>query len=261
MAAYFKMINDQGGINGRKISFISYDDGYSPPKTVEMTRKLVERTRFFSPPAPARDPNQQRGLALHEPEEGAAIVRRYRRHKMGRPEGPPLDDGLFRQLPAEGRIYAAYILKNKPDAKIGVLYQNDDFGKDYLNGLVEGLGAKAASMIKIKASYETTDPTVDLQIVQMKRRAATYPVTIAIPKFGAQAIRKVAEIEWKPLHILNGIASSVGAALKPAGLENSKGIITDNSFKDPPIPSGQTTPATKSGSVHGQVPARGRQER
>ena len=143
---------------------------------------------------------------------------------------------FFISYQAEGRIYAAYILKNKPDAKIGVLYQNDDFGKDYLKGVVDGLGGKAASMIKAKATYETTDATVDSQIIELQAAGCDVLVTVAIPKFGAQAIRKVAEIGWKPLHILNGIASSVGATLKPAGFENAKGIISDNSFKDPTDP-------------------------
>jgi branched-chain amino acid transport system substrate-binding protein len=147
--------------------------------------------------------------------------------------------GFFVSYQAEGRIYAAYILKNKPDGKIGVLYQNDDFGKDYLKGLVDGLGDKAASMIKAKDSYETTDTTVDSQIVDLKAAGCDVLVTIGIPKFGAQAIRKVAQIEWKPLHILNGIASSVGVTLKPAGLENAKGIVSDTSFKDATDPQWQ----------------------
>src|SRR5262245_44524306 len=158
---------------------------------------------------------------------------------MGRSEALPVDDRLAAEYQSEGRIYAAYILKNKPDAKIGVLYQNDDFGKDYLKGVVDGVGDKAASMIKMKTSYETTDPTVDSQIVELRAAGCDVLVTVAIPKFGAQAIRKVAEIAWKPLHILNGIASSVGVTLKPAGLENAKGIITDNSFKDATDPQWQ----------------------
>jgi ABC-type branched-subunit amino acid transport system substrate-binding protein len=144
--------------------------------------------------------------------------------------------GFFISYQAEGHIYAAYLLKNRPDAKIGVLYQNDDFGKDYLKGVVDGLGTKAASMIRAKQSYETTDPTVDSQIIQLQAADCDVLVTVAIPKFGALAIRKVAELNWKPLHILNGIASSVGATLKPAGLENAKGIISDTSFKDPTDP-------------------------
>jgi len=155
--------------------------------------------------------------------------------KWNDPKGHPWTMGFFIAYAAEGRIYAAYILKNKPDAKIGVLYQNDDFGKDYLKGVVEGLGSKA-SMIKLKTSYETTDATVDTQIVELQAAGCDVLITIAIPKFGAQAIRRIAQVEWKPVHIFCGIASSVGATLKPAGLENAKGLISDTSFKDPTDP-------------------------
>ena len=240
MAAYFKMINDEGGVNGRKITFISNDDGYSPPKTVEMTRKLVESDQVLFIAGSVGTPtntaiwqymNEQKVPQLF-PGTGAT--------KWDDPKGHPWTMGFFISYQAEGRIYAAYILKNKPDAKIGVLYQNDDFGKDYLKGLVDGLGDKAAALIKFKTSYETTDPTVASQIIQIKGEGCDVLITIAIPKFGALAIRKMGEIGWKPLHILNGIASSVAAALKPAGLENAKGIISDNSFKDPTDPQWQT---------------------
>ncbi|MGA9012534.1 MAG: ABC transporter substrate-binding protein, partial [Acetobacteraceae bacterium] len=235
MKAYFKMINAQGGVNGRKITWISYDDGYSPPKTVEMTRKLVEEDQVFLLSGSVGTPtntavwhylNEQKVPQLF-PATGAT--------KWDDPKGHPWTMAFFISYQAEGHIYAAYILKNRPDAKIAVLYQDDDFGKDYLKGLVDGLGAKA-SMIKAKASYETTDPTVDSQIIQLQASGCDVLVTVAIPKFGSLAIRKMAEIEWKPLHILNGIASSVGATLKPAGLENAKGIISDSSFKDPTDP-------------------------
>jgi branched-chain amino acid transport system substrate-binding protein len=246
MAAYFKMINDEGGVNGRKITFISYDDGYSPPKTVEMTRKLVESDQILFIAGSVGTPtntaiwqymNEQKVPQLF-PVTGAT--------KWDDPKGHPWTMGFFISYQAEGRIYAGYILKNKPDAKIGVLYQNDDFGKDYLKGLEDGLGDKAAALIKVKTSYETTDPTVDSQIIQMEAAGCDVLVTIAIPKFGALAIRKMAEIGWKPLHILNGIASSVGATLKPAGLENAKGIISDSSFKDPTDPQWQTDAGYKS---------------
>jgi ABC-type branched-subunit amino acid transport system substrate-binding protein len=235
-AAYFKMINDQGGINGRKITFISYDDGYSPPKTVEMTRKLVEEDRvLFITCAVGTPTNSAIWHYMNEnkvpqlfPVTGAS--------KWNDPKGHPWTMGFFVSYRSEGRIYAGYILKHKPDARVGILYQNDDYGKDYLNGILDGFGAKAASLIKVKASYETTDPTVDSQIIQMKAAGCDAFIAIAIPKFEAQAIRKAAEIKWKPLFITNGIAASVGAAFKPAGLENCKGIITDNSFKDPTDP-------------------------
>jgi len=239
MGAYFKMINDQGGVNGRKITFISDDDGYSPPKTVEMTRKLVESDQVLFVAGGVGTPtnsaiwhymNQKKVPQLF-PATGAT--------KWDDPKGHPWTMGFFVSYQAEGRIYAAYILKNKPDAKIGVLYQNDDFGKDYLKGLEDGLGDKAAKLITLKASYETTDPTIDSQIIQMKGAGCDVLVTVAIPRFGALAIRAAAQIGWKPLHILNGVASSVGAALKPAGLENAKGIISDSSFKDPTDPQWQ----------------------
>jgi branched-chain amino acid transport system substrate-binding protein len=233
---YFKMINDQGGINGRKINFISYDDGYSPPKAVEMTRKLVESDKVFILAGSIGTPTNTAVWHYMNEKKVPQLFPGTGATKWNDPKGHPWTMAFFPSYRAEGRIYAAYILKNKPDAKIGVLYQNDDFGKDYLDGLLDGLGDKAASMIKLKASYETTDPTVDSQIVQMKAEGCDVFFMIAIPKFEAQAIRKVAEIEWKPLFITNGIAASVGAAFKPAGLENAKGIISSNAFKDPTDP-------------------------
>src|SRR5436190_15689573 len=239
MAAYFKMINAEGGVNGRKITFISHDDGYSPPKTVEMTRQLIEQEEVLFTAGQLGTPtnsaiwhymNQKKVPHLF-PATGAT--------KWDDPKGHPWTMGFFVSYQAEGRIYATYILKEKPDAKIAVLYQNDDFGKDYLKGLVDGLGDKAASMIKLKTSYETTDTGVDSQIIEMKAAGCDLLFTVAIPKFGAMAIRKVAEIGWKPLHILNGIASTVGVTLKLAGFEYSKGIITSNSFKDATDPAWQ----------------------
>ena len=233
--AYFDMINAQGGINGRRIKWISYDDGYSPPKTVEMTRRLVEEDHVLLLSGSIGTPtntavwhylNEKRVPQLF-PGTGAS--------KWNDPKGHPWTMGFFIAYAAEGRIYAAYILKNNPHAKVGVLYQNDDFGKDYLRGVVEGLGSEAP-MIKLKTSYETTDATVDSQILELQAAGCDVLITIAIPKFGAQAIRKIAQIEWKPVHIFCGIASSVGATLKPAGLENAKGLISDTSFKDPTDP-------------------------
>jgi branched-chain amino acid transport system substrate-binding protein len=239
MIAYFKMINDQGGVNGRKITCISYDDAYSPPKTVEMTRKLVESDEVLFIAGAVGTPTNSASWHYMNEKKVPQLFVSTGATKWDDPKGHPWTMGFFVSYQAEGRIYAGYILQNKPDAKIGVLYQNDDFGKDYLKGVVDGLGDKAESMIKIKTSYETTDATVDSQIVEMKAAGCDVLVTIAIPRFGAQAIRKIAEIEWKPLHILNGIASSVGVTLKPAGLENAKGIISDNSFKDPTDPQWQ----------------------
>ena len=239
MKAYFEMINAQGGVNGRKVTWISYDDGYSPPKTVEMTRKLVEEDQVFIVSGPVGTPTNTAVWHYMNEKKVPQLFPATGATKWDDPKGHPWTAAFFISYQAEGHIYAAYILKNKPDAKIAVLYQNDDFGKDYLKGVADGLGAKAASMIKIKLSYETTDPTVDSQIIQLQASGCDTLVTVAIPKFGALAIRKIAEIGWKPLHILNGIASSVGATLKPAGLENAKGIISDNSFKDPTDPQWQ----------------------
>ncbi len=236
MGAYFKMINDTGGINGRKINFMSYDDGYSPPKTVEMTRKLVEDDKVLFVAGSVGTPTNSAVWHYMNEKKVPQLFVNTGATKWNDPQGHPWTMGFFVSYRAEGRIYAGYILKHKPDAKIGVLYQNDDYGKDYLSGLHDGLGAKAASLIKLETSYETTDPTVDSQIVALKAAGCDVLFTICIPKFEAQAIRKVSEIEWKPLFITNGIAASVGAAFKPAGLENCQGIIASNSFKDPTDP-------------------------
>ncbi|MBV9585471.1 MAG: ABC transporter substrate-binding protein, partial [Alphaproteobacteria bacterium] len=239
------MINDQGGVNGRKITFISDDDGYSPPKTVEMTRKLVESDQVLFLAGGVGTPTNSAVWHYLNEKKVPQLFLGTGATKWDDPQGHPWTMGFFVSYQAEGRIYAGYILKNKPDAKIAVLYQNDDFGKDYLKGLVDGLGDKAASMIKIKDSYETTDVGVDSQIIEMQAAGCDLLFTVAIPKFGAMTIRKMAEIEWKPLHILNGIASSVGVTLKPAGLENAQGIITSNSFKDATDPAWQNDPGYK----------------
>jgi len=236
MQAYFKMINAQGGVNGRKIKWISYDDGYSPPKTVEMTRRLVEEDHVLLVAGPVGTPTSSAVWHYLNEKKVPQLFPATGATKWNDPKGHPWTMAFFISYQAEGHIYAAYILKHKPDAKIGVLYQNDDFGKDYLKGVADGLGAKAATMIKAKASYETTDATVDSQIVALQSAGCDVLITIAIPKFGAQAVKKVAEIDWHPLHILNGIASSVGATLQPAGLANAKGILSDSSFKDPTDP-------------------------
>ena len=236
MAAYFKMINDQGGVNGRKITFISNDDGYSPPKTVEMTRKLVESDEVLFVAGAVGTPTNSAIWHYMNEKKVPQLFLATGATKWDDPKGHPWTMGFFVSYQAEGRIYGGYILKNKPDAKIAVLYQNDDFGKDYLKGLEDGLGDKAAGLIKLKASYETTDPTVDSQVVSMKAAGCDVFVNTAINKFAAQAIRKAAEIEWQPLHILSGIGNSVAGTLKPAGLEASKGLVTDGFLKDPTDP-------------------------
>jgi ABC-type branched-subunit amino acid transport system substrate-binding protein len=232
-AAYFKMVNDEGGVNGRKINLIQYDDAYSPPKTVEQVRKLVESDEVLltfqligTPPNAAVQKylNQKKVPQLFAA-TGAS--------RFSDPKNYPWTLGFNPSYFVEGRIYGQYILKNYPDAKIGVLYQNDDLGKDYLNGLKSGLGDKASKMIVGEASYEVSDPTIDSQILKLRDAGATLFFSASTPKQAAQAIKKNAEIGWHPIHILDINATSVGAVMKPAGLENSKGIISTNYGKDP----------------------------
>jgi branched-chain amino acid transport system substrate-binding protein len=239
MAAYYKMVNDQGGVNGRKIDFISYDDAYSPPKTVEMTRKLVEEDKVFLDAGPLGTPTNSAIWHYMDEHKVPQLFVSTGATKWDDPKGHPWTIGWQPNYQSEGRIYAAYILEHKPDGKIGVLYQDDDFGKDYLKGVTDGLGDKAKSMIVVAASYETTDPTVDSQILSMNAAGCDVFVNTAIPKFAAQSIRKAAEIGWKPLHVLSSVGNSVSSVLKPAGLENSKGIVSDFYLKDPTDPEWQ----------------------
>ncbi len=235
-AAYFKMVNDQGGVNGRKINFISYDDAYSPPKTVEMVRKLVEQDGVLLVLNSLGTPTNTAVWHYLNQKKVPQLFVGTGATKWDDPKGHPWTMGWQPSYQAEGRAYAAYILAHKAGGKVGVLYQNDDFGKDYLKGVRDGLGDKAKSMLTVEASYETTDPTVDSQIVDMKAKGIDVFVNTAIPKFAAQAIRKAAEIGWKPLHILSSIGNSVAATLKPAGLENAKDLISDFYLKDPTDP-------------------------
>jgi len=231
-AAYFKKINDAGGINGRKINFISYDDGYSPPKTVEQARKLVESDEvlfiFNSLGTPPNTAIQKYMNAKKVPQLFVATGAT----KWNDPKDFPWTMGWQPSYQSEARIYAKYILKEKPNAKIAILYQNDDYGKDYVKGLKDGLGAKASSMIVAEESFETTEPTVDNHVVKLKSTGADIFFNVTTPKFAAQAIKKVAEIDWKPLHILNNVSASVGSVIKPAGFENAQGIISAAYLKD-----------------------------
>jgi len=230
-AAYFKKINAEGGINGRKINFISYDDGYSPPKAVEQARKLVESDEvllIFNPlGTPSNSAIQKYLNAKKVPQLFVATGAT----KWNDPKNFPWTMGWQPSYQSEARIYAKFLMKEKPDAKIAILYQNDDFGKDYLKGLKDGLGAKA-SMLIAEESYETTEPTIDSHIVKLKATGADVFISITTPKFAAQAIKKLAEIEWKPMHIVSNVSSSVGAVMKPAGFENSQGILSANYGKD-----------------------------
>ena len=226
LGAYFKKVNDEGGVNGRKINYITYDDSYSPPKAVEMIRKLVEQDEvallFQTLGTPTNSAvhkymNQQKVPHLFVA-TGAT--------KWNDPKNYPWTMGFQPNYQTEGRIYAAYILKNFPDAKIGVLYQNDDYGKDYRKGLHDGLGEAAKKMIVLEQTYEVTDPTIDSQIVNLKNSGANVFFNVTIPKFAVQAIKKAHDIGWKPAHFLNNVSSSLATVLKPAGLEASKGLIT-----------------------------------
>src|SRR5580700_5540911 len=242
MAAYYRMVNDQGGVNGRTITFLSYDDAYSPPKTVEQTRRLVEEDQVLLDAGPLGTPTNSAIWHYMNQKKVPHLFVSTGATKWDDPKGHPWTIGWQPNYQGEGRIYAAFILKEKPDGKIGVLYQNDDFGKDYLKGVKDGLGAKAKSMLIVEAPYETTDPTVDSQIIGMKSAGADVFINTGIPKFAAQAIRKAAEIDWKPLHILSSVGNSVGAALKPAGLENAKDIVSDFYIKDPTDPQWKNDP-------------------
>ena len=241
-AAYFAMINEQGGINGRKINFISRDDSYSPPKTVEQVRKLVEEDQVLllfqtlgTPPNIAI-----RGY-LNDNKVPQLFVATGA-DQWNDPKHFPWTMGWQPSYGTEARIYARYILKNLPNAKIAVLYQNDDFGKDYLNGLRAELGDKAGKMIVATQSYETTDPTVDSQVVSLQASGANVLVTVAIPKFTTLAIRKVYDIGWRPTNFVNSVSTSVTAVMKPAGPEKAVGVISAAYTKDPNDPQWQDTP-------------------
>ena len=244
-AAYFAMINDQGGVNGRKINLISLDDGYSPPRTVEQTRKLVEQEEvlliFQSLGTPTNTATQKYLNAKKVPQlflaSGAS--------KWSDPKNFPWTMGWNPSYQAEGRIYAQHILETKPDAKIAVIYQNDDFGKDYVVGFKGMLGEKGAKLIVAEQSYEVTDPTVDSQVVSLKSSGADVLVTFATPKFAAQVIRKVHDIGWRPVHYLTNVSISVAAVLVPAGLEKATGILSAHYIKDATDPQWKNDPAFK----------------
>jgi branched-chain amino acid transport system substrate-binding protein len=231
MTAYFRMVNDRGGINGRKVDFVSYDDAYSPPKTVEQARKLVESDEVLV-------------VAGSFGTAGNSAIQKYLNQKhvpqlfvvsgasrFNDPEHFPWSMGLGATYRIETSIYAAYVLKEKPSAKIAVLYQNDDAGKELLKGIKEGLGDKV-SQIVAESAYEVTEPTIDSHIVSLKASGADVLFSLATPKFAAQSIKKAAEIDWHPLHFLPVVSSSIGATLAPAGFQNSKGVISAAFLKD-----------------------------
>jgi branched-chain amino acid transport system substrate-binding protein len=232
-AAYFNKINAEGGINGRKITFISYDDAYSPPKTVEQARKLVESDEVLIVFNPLGTPPNSAIQKYMNQKKVPQLFVATGATKWNDPKEFPWTMGWQPNYQSETQIYAKYILKDKPDAKIAVLYQNDDYGKDYLKGFKDGLGAKAASMIVMEESYEVSEPTIDSHIVKLKSTGAEVFMNITTPKFAAQSIKKNAEIGWKPLHFLNNVSASIGSVIRPAGPENAQGIISSAYLKDP----------------------------
>jgi branched-chain amino acid transport system substrate-binding protein len=243
--AYFKKVNAEGGINGRKVTFISYDDAYSPPKTVEQTRKLVESDEvlfIFQPLGTAANTSIQKYMNTKKVPQLFVATGAT---KFGDPKNFPWTMGWQPNYQSESRIYAQYLMKNHPNGKIGILYQNDDYGKDYVKGLKDGLGEKAKTMIISEQPYETSDPTVDSQIINLKASGADVFFNVTTPKFAAQAIKKAHEIGWKPVHLLNNVSTSVGSVLKPAGLEAAKDVLSTGYLKDPTDPTWDKDPGKK----------------
>ncbi|QDM18533.1 ABC transporter substrate-binding protein [Tardiphaga sp. vice352] len=230
-AAYFRMINEKGGVNGRKISFISYDDGYSPPKAVEQVRKLVESDEVLLVFGPLGTPSN---TAIHKYLNGKKVPQLFvatGATKWNDPKNFPWTMGWQPSYQSEAQIYAKWLIKEKPDARIAVLYQNDDFGKDYLKGLKDGLGSKGA-MIIVEESYEIAEPTVDTHIVKIKAQNPDVLISFVTPKFAAQTIRKIAELGWKPLHMVANVSVNVGSVMQPAGFENGQGVLSAAYAKD-----------------------------
>jgi len=234
--AYFKKVNAEGGINGRKVNFISYDDGYSPPKAVEQVRKLVESDEVLVVFQPLGTPSNTAIQKYMNSKKVPQLFVATGATKWGDPQHFPWTMGWQPTYQAEGQIYAKYIMKTHPNAKIAILFQNDDYGKDYVKGLKDGLGDKAKTMIVSELPYEPADPTVDSQIVSLKNSGADVFFNVTTPKFAAQAIKKAHEIGWKPVHLLNNVSNSVGSVLKPAGLEASKDVLSTGYLKDPTDP-------------------------
>jgi ABC-type branched-subunit amino acid transport system substrate-binding protein len=235
-AAYFKMINDQGGIRGRKINLIQYDDAYSPPKAVEQVRRLVESDEVLLTFQIIGTPSNAAVQKYLNQKKVPQLFAATGATRFTDPKNFPWTMGYNPNYQTEARIYGRYILKNHPNAKIAVMYQNDDLGRDYLAGLKSGLGDKAASMVVAEASYELSDPTVDSQVVKLKASGADLFFNASTPKFAAQAIKKIADLDWHPVHIIDINASPVSSTLKPAGLDISKGLISVNYGKDPADP-------------------------
>ena len=245
IGAYFDKVNAEGGINGRKIKYITVDDGYNPAKTVEMARRLVEEDEvllLFQPLG--TPPNSEIHKYLNSNKVPQLFVATGAT-KWGDPKNFPWTMGWQPNYQSEGKIYASHLLETKPGAKIGILMQNDDYGKDYVKGFKEGLGAKAKTMIVSEVTYEVTDPTVDSQMVSLKASGADTFFNVTTPKFAAQAIKKAAEIGWKPTHYLNSVSNAAGSVMVPAGAENGIGVISAFYLKDPTDPQWENTPEYK----------------
>jgi branched-chain amino acid transport system substrate-binding protein len=230
--AYFKMVNDNGGINGRKINFISYDDGYSPPKTVEQIRKLIESDEVFLVFNALGTPTQTAVQKYHNAKKVPQLFLATGASKWNDPKDFPWTMGFQPSYRVEARIFAKYILKEKPGAKVAIFYANDDFGKDYVAGIKDIFGDKSKDLIVAEESYETTEPSIDGHIVKLKGTGADVFVNIATPKFAAQAIKKMAELDWKPMHLMTDVSLSIGAVMRPAGIDASQGILSAGYLKD-----------------------------
>ena len=236
IGAYFDKVNAEGGINGRKIKFVTLDDGYNPAKTVEMTRKLVEEEEVLLVFQPLGTPPNS---AIHKYMNQKKVPQLFvatGATKWGDPKNYPWTMGWQPNYQSEARIFVAHMLETKPNGRIGILMQNDDYGKDYVKGFKDALGDKAKSMIVSELTYEVTDPTIDSQMVSLKASGADVFFNVTTPKFAAQAIKKAAEIGWKPLHLLNSVSSAAGAVMVPAGAENGIGVVTTGYLKDPTDP-------------------------
>jgi branched-chain amino acid transport system substrate-binding protein len=242
--AYFNKINNEGGINGRKIKFVTYDDAYSPPKAVEQVRKLVESDEVLVVFNPLGTPSNSAIQKYLNSKKVPQLFVATGATKWNDPKDFPWTMGWQPSYQSEAHIYAKYLMKEKPDGKIAVLYQNDDFGKDYLKGLKDALGAKT-SMITAEESYETSEPSIDGHIVKLKAGGADVFISITTPKFAAQAIKKLAEIDWHPMHIVSNVSSSVGGVIKPAGFENAQGILSAAYAKDGADPQWDNDPGMK----------------
>jgi len=243
--AYFKMINDKGGINGRKINFVTYDDAYSPPKAVEQVRKLVESDEVLAVFNPLGTPSNSAIQKYLNAKKIPQLFVATGATKWNDPKNFPWTIGWQPSYQSEAQIYAKWLMKEKPDAKVAILYQNDDFGKDYLKGTKDGLGAKGASMIIMEESYEVSEPSIDGHIVKIKAANPDVLLIYATPKFAAQTIKKTAELSWKPLQILTNVSISVGSVMKPAGFEASQGVLSAAYAKDATDPQWANDPGMK----------------